>query len=124
MKLSFVKGIHRISHGPAQHHQNVFLHGLVGIRARFIERGARGPERIAGVDSHGLQNRFFEAPSHLAGKRIEVRFDPLDLTQLEIYSEGKPHGVARPNDCCVPHAADVRHEARRTAPGAGALPET
>jgi putative transposase len=42
-----------------------------------------------------LKNRFFEAPSHLAGKRIEVRFDPLDLTQLEIYSEGKPEGMAR-----------------------------
>jgi putative transposase len=42
-----------------------------------------------------LKNRFFEAPSHLAGKRIEVRFDPLDLTQLEIYSAGKPEGVAR-----------------------------
>jgi hypothetical protein len=42
-----------------------------------------------------LKNRFFEAPSHLAGKRIEVRFDPLDLTQLEIYSEGQPEGVAR-----------------------------
>ena len=42
-----------------------------------------------------LKNRFFEAPSHLAGKRIEVRFDPLDLTQLEIYSEGNPEGVAR-----------------------------
>jgi len=24
-----------------------------------------------------------------------VRFDPLDLTQLEIYSEGQPQGVAR-----------------------------
>jgi hypothetical protein len=42
-----------------------------------------------------LKNRFFEAPSHLAGKRIEVRFDPLDLTQLEIYSDGKPEGIAR-----------------------------
>ena len=42
-----------------------------------------------------LKNHFFEAPSHLAGKRIEVRFDPLDLTQLEIYSEGKPEGMAR-----------------------------
>jgi hypothetical protein len=42
-----------------------------------------------------LKNRFFEAPSHLAGKRIEVRFDPLDLTQPEIYSEGKPEGLAR-----------------------------
>jgi putative transposase len=42
-----------------------------------------------------LKNRFFEAPSHLAGKRIEVRFDPLDLTKLEIYSDGKPEGIAR-----------------------------
>jgi len=48
-----------------------------------------------------LKNRFFEAPSHLAGKRIEVRFDPLDLTQLEIYSEGKPEGQARPVDAVV-----------------------
>jgi hypothetical protein len=48
-----------------------------------------------------LKNRFFEAPSHLAGKRIEVRFDPLDLTQLEIYSEGKPEGIARLVDAVV-----------------------
>ena len=48
-----------------------------------------------------LKNRFFEAPSHLAGKRIEVRFDPLDPTQLEIYSDGKPEGVARLVDAVV-----------------------
>jgi len=48
-----------------------------------------------------LQNRFFEAPSHLAGKRIEVRFDPLDLTQLEIYFEGQSQGVARLVDAVV-----------------------
>ena len=48
-----------------------------------------------------LQNRFFEAPSHLAGKRIEVRFDPLDLTPLEIYFEGQWQGVARLVDAVV-----------------------
>jgi putative transposase len=48
-----------------------------------------------------LKNRFFEAPSQLAGKRIEVRFDPLDLTQLEIYSDGQPEGVARLVDAVV-----------------------
>jgi len=48
-----------------------------------------------------LQNRFFEAPSHLAGKRIEVRFDPLDLTPLEIYWEGQSQGVARLVDAVV-----------------------
>lgn len=42
-----------------------------------------------------LRHRFFEAPSHLAGKRIEVRFDPLDFTRLEIYCEGQSQGMAR-----------------------------
>jgi transposase InsO family protein len=48
-----------------------------------------------------LRNRFFEAPPHLAGKRIEVRFDPLDLMQLDLYFEGKPEGSARPVDAVV-----------------------
>ena len=48
-----------------------------------------------------LKHRFFEAPPHLAGKRIEVRFDPLDPTQLEIYWEGRAHGVARLVDTVV-----------------------
>jgi transposase InsO family protein len=48
-----------------------------------------------------LQHRFFEAPPHLAGKKIEVRFDPLDLTQLEIYCEGQAQGMARLVDAVV-----------------------
>jgi transposase InsO family protein len=42
-----------------------------------------------------LQNRFYEAPPHLAGQTIEVRFDPLDTSQVEIYFEGQPQGSAR-----------------------------
>lgn len=48
-----------------------------------------------------LQSRFFEAPPHLAGKRIEVRFDPLDPLQVEIYAEGQPQGSARQVDAVV-----------------------
>jgi putative transposase len=48
-----------------------------------------------------LRNRFFEAPPQLAGKRIEVRFDPLDPTQVEIYCDGKPEGAARLVDAVV-----------------------
>lgn len=48
-----------------------------------------------------LRHRFFEAPPHLAGKKIEVRFDPLDLTHLEIYCAGKLEGVARLVDAVV-----------------------
>ena len=42
-----------------------------------------------------LRKRFFEAPPHLVGKRVEARFDPLDIDQVEIYCEGKPEGMAR-----------------------------
>src|SRR5881296_4681526 len=31
-----------------------------------------------------LQNRFYEAPAHLAGQKVEVRFDPLDPSQEDI----------------------------------------
>jgi putative transposase len=48
-----------------------------------------------------LHNRFFEAPPQLAGKRIEVRFDPLEKNQLEIYYEGQSQGVARLVDAVV-----------------------
>jgi putative transposase len=48
-----------------------------------------------------LRNRFFEAPPQLAGKRIEVRFDPLDLAHVEIYCDGKPEGAARLLDAVV-----------------------
>ena len=48
-----------------------------------------------------LRNRFFEAPPPLAGRKIEVRFDPLDLTQVEIYCDGKPEGRARLVDAVV-----------------------
>jgi putative transposase len=42
-----------------------------------------------------LHNRFYEAPPHLPGETIEVRFDPLDNAEVEIYFEGKPQGTAR-----------------------------
>jgi putative transposase len=48
-----------------------------------------------------LRNHFFEAPPPLAGKRIEVRFDPLDLAHVEIYCDGKPEGAARLVDAVV-----------------------
>ena len=48
-----------------------------------------------------LHNRFFEAPPLLAGQRIEVRFDPLDLAHLELYHAGQPAGAARLVDAVV-----------------------
>lgn len=42
-----------------------------------------------------LQNRFYEAPAHLAGQRIEARFDPLDAAVIDIYVDDNPEGQAR-----------------------------
>jgi len=42
-----------------------------------------------------LHNRFYEAPPHLPGETIEVRFDPLDAVEVEIYFQGKTQGTAR-----------------------------
>lgn len=62
------------------------------LRRLFFHRVARVVRRDS---TFLLKNRFFEAPPHLAGHRIEVRFDPLDLTALEIYHEGRSQGMAR-----------------------------
>lgn len=45
-----------------------------------------------------LRHRFYEAPAHLSGQTVEVRFDPLDPAEVEIYSQGQLQGRARPVD--------------------------
>jgi len=65
------------------------------VRRIFFHR----MDRLVRQDSTFLlQNRFYEAPAHLAGKRIEVRFDPLDTSELDVYFNGQPEGQARPVD--------------------------
>lgn len=45
-----------------------------------------------------LHRAFYEAPPHLAGQTVEVRFDPLDPAEVEIYLQGELQGTARPVD--------------------------
>ena len=48
-----------------------------------------------------LHQRFYEAPPHLASQTIEVRFDPLDPAEVEIYIQGQLQAMARPVDPVV-----------------------
>ena len=48
-----------------------------------------------------LRGRFYEAPAPLVAQKIEVHFDPLDLTQVETYFQGQPQGLARPVDAVL-----------------------
>ena len=59
-------------------------------------------DRLVRRDSTFLiHSRFYEAPPHLAGRRVEVRFDPLDPIEMEIHFEGQLAGTARPVDAIV-----------------------
>jgi putative transposase len=63
-----------------------------------------------------LHQRFYEAPAHLAGQTIEVRFDPLDLSQVEIYFQGQAQGWVRPVDPVVNAQLPSRKAAASSTP--------
>jgi putative transposase len=48
-----------------------------------------------------LRGQFYEAPPQLAGETIEVRFDPLDLSEVEIYFRGETQAMARRVDAVI-----------------------
>ena len=66
-----------------------------------------------------LRGHFFEAPPELTGETIEVRFDPLDLSQVEIYFRGEAHAMARPVDAVVNAQLPSRKLVPAPAPKAG-----
>ena len=43
-----------------------------------------------------LEANSYTVDAALVGRRVEVRFDPTDLTRLDVYFEGRPAGVATP----------------------------
>lgn len=42
-----------------------------------------------------LRNRLYEAPPHLAGHTVEVRVDPLDAAEVEVWFQGQHQAAAR-----------------------------
>src|SRR6266581_1212351 len=99
---------HRQKHGtlettPLQRWQRDIEHvrqlsPSTNLRRLFFYR----VDRLVRRDSTFLvHRRFYEAPPHLAGRRVEVRFDPLDPIQMEIHFEGELVATARPVDAVV-----------------------
>lgn len=48
-----------------------------------------------------LESRLYEAPPHLAGHTVEVRFDPADAAEVEIWFQGQLQTAARPVNAVV-----------------------
>lgn len=65
------------------------------LRRLFFYRLDRLVRRDSTFRLHG---HFYEVTGQLVGQKIEVRFDPLDLAQVEIYFQGQRQGIARPVD--------------------------
>ncbi len=99
---------HREKHGtlettPLQHWQRDIEHvrqlpPSTDLRRLFFYRVDRLVRRESTFLIH---RRFYEAPPHLAGRRVEVRFDPLDPIEMEIHFEGQLVSTARPVDAVV-----------------------
>ena len=85
------------------------------LREAFLWSHLRIVTKTATISLHG--NRY-EVDAALIGRKVEVVFDPFDLTQLQVRYQGRPMGLA------VPHriGRHVHPDARPDLPPATAVP--
>jgi putative transposase len=76
------------------------------LREAFLWSEYRQVTKTATVSLHG--NRY-QVEANLVGRRIELVFDPFDLTTIEVRHQGKPMGLA------IPHRID-RHAHPKARP--------
>ena len=61
------------------------------VRRAFLWREKRKVRKDATIS---LQGNRYQVEPHLAGRAIELRFDPFDLAQIELYLDGTRLGLA------------------------------
>ena len=61
------------------------------LRRAFLWREQRKVSKTATLSLQG--NRYQVGP-HFAGRTLELRFDPFDLSHVELYLDGQPQGIA------------------------------
>jgi len=52
--------------------------------------------RVTRTATVSLESNSYSVDPALVGQRVELRFDPEDLTQIEVFHQGRPAGVATP----------------------------
>ena len=67
-----------------------------------------------------MEGNIYAVDPSLAGRRIEVRFDPEDLTRLDVYLDNRPAGVAVPFTIGR-HVAKTVPQAARPVPEASGI---
>jgi transposase InsO family protein len=91
----------RFARGPGE----IRLADPLALTAAFLWREKR---KVDKTGCFSFQGNRYEAPAHVAGKTIEIRYDPFDLSRLQVFSEGQPMGEARPLE--IHHKTDKRVE--------------
>lgn len=70
----------------------------VEVAEAFLQRQIRKVDRTGCVS---LDGSVFEVGAGLARQRVELRFDPYDLKEIQVWHQGKKVGMARPLDPTV-----------------------
>ncbi|HLY83713.1 MAG TPA: DDE-type integrase/transposase/recombinase [Acidimicrobiales bacterium] len=65
----------------------------VRLREAFLWAATRRVTRTATVS---LEANHYSVDPALVGRRVELRYDPADLTVIEVFHQGQPAGVATP----------------------------
>jgi putative transposase len=72
-----------------------YLSPQIDLEEIFLHRIKR---KIYNDRTLSLEGILYEAPAHLVGKQVEIRFNPKDKKEVKVYFEGKLEGVAKPAD--------------------------
>ena len=72
--------------------------------------------RVTRTATVPLEGNAYGVDPALVGRRVELRYDPEDLTRIDVFHDGKPAGVARP-------FLTTRHTHRQVPQAAGPAPQ-
>jgi putative transposase len=87
------------------------------LRQAFLHRAQRKVYKTATVSFQG--NRY-TVPAYLRGKRVELRYDPFDLTHLEVWYNDAFLELAEPEEIITTNHPDVELDpVPKPAPNSG-----
>lgn len=70
-----------------------YLSPQIDLEEIFLHRMKR---KIYNDRTFSLEGILYEAPAHLVGKQVEIRFNPQDKSRVKVYFEGKLEQLATP----------------------------
>ena len=97
-------------------------HPLVWVDPQTLARAFRWTQsrKVSAVGTVSIEGNVYQVDPALARRRVTVRFDPYDLSRVEVEWEGRSYGWAEPLD--LSHAQS--REVPRPTPPAAPAPQT